>query len=86
MNKLIFKTLIVCSLMIFSTGNLSAQRPEHNPPVTVNTPGSNNNNPNAHPPHGDAPFDLGLGVLLAAGIACGVKRKYDKKKGIQASL
>ena len=86
MNKFIFKTLIVSSLMIFSTGNLLGQSPEHNPPVTVNTPGSDKNNPNAHPPHGGAPFDLGLGVLLAAGIGYAVKRKYDKKKGNQSSL
>ena len=72
--------------MIFSTSNLLAQSPQNNPPVIVNTPGSDNNNPNAHPPHGNAPFDLGRGVLLAAGIGYAVKRKHDKKKGNQSSL
>lgn len=28
----------------------------------------------------DAPFDGGVSLLVAAGIAYGLKRKYDKKK------
>ena len=48
---------------------------------SINTPGSDNNNPNAHPPHGaSAPFDAGLTLLFAAGIGYGVKRGYNKRK------
>ena len=50
---------------------------------SVNTPGSDNNNPNAHPPHGaSAPFDAGLTLLIAAGIGYGVKRSYNRRNKV----
>lgn len=80
----IFKSvfIIFTFLILFST-NSFADKPDPWTGPIVNTPGSDNNNPNAHPPHGaSAPFDAGLTLLIAAGIGYGVKRGYNKRKKV----
>ena len=83
MKRKMFSKIVVFAIVTMSV--LSSYAGD--PPVIVNTPGSDNNNPHAHPPHSDAPFDAGLAVLLAAGIGYGTKKRYDwKKKTAQSSL
>lgn len=80
MKKKVHKSVFIfCVLLLTSLFSL-ADRPDDRPRASVTTPGSDNNNPNAHPPHTNAPFDLGLGVLLAAGVGYGFKKGYDQKK------
>ena len=74
------KFVFASCLLVFSAQFSYADRPDDRPRASVNTPGSDNNNPNAHPPHTSAPFDLGVGALLAAGIGYGIKKGYDQKK------
>jgi len=80
-----FSKIVVFAIVTMSV--LSSYAGDRDPPASVNTPGSDNNNPHAHPPHGDAPFDAGLAVLLVVGIGYGIKKRYDwKKKTAQSSL
>jgi len=80
----IFKSvLIIFTFSILFSTNSFADKPDPWTGPIVNTPGSDNNNPNAHPPHGaSAPFDAGLTLLIAAGIGYGVKRSYNKRKSL----
>ena len=85
MKRKMFSKIVVFAIVTMSV--LSSYAGDRDPPARVNTPGSDNNNPHAHPPHTDAPFDAGLAVLLAAGISYGIKKRYDwKKKTAQSSL
>ena len=42
--------------------------------------GRGNNGINNGANNTDAPFDISLGILIAAGAAIGIKKAYDKRK------
>lgn len=72
---------ITCALvLVLSTKSFSKDPTDIPNFPSVNTPGSDNNNPNAHPPHANAPFDAGLTILLAAGIGYGFKKARDNRR------
>ena len=72
---------ITCALvLVLSTKSFSKDPTDIPNFPSVNTPGSDNNNPSAHPPHTNAPFDAGLTVLLAAGIGYGFKKARDSRR------
>jgi hypothetical protein len=80
--KTIFKTACVIAffLLVYSQKSFAQRMP------TVNTPGSDNNNPNAHPPHTTgAPFDPTLAILVLAGASYGVYRAVRQKKLVSGS-
>ena len=79
---LLNKSFFMAFAFLLFSGNKAFSKNDNPNFPTVNTPGSDNNNPNAHPPHASAPFDAGLTLLIAAGIGYGVKRSYDKRKGM----
>lgn len=48
------------------------------------TDNGNGNNGINNGQNTDAPFDIGLGILVAAGAVIGVKKAYDKRKKIKS--
>ena len=48
-------------------------------PVLVHAQDFDNGDPDADSNTG-VPFDGGIGILIAAGVAYGLKKKYDEKK------
>ena len=72
---------ITCALVLALSTKSFSKDPSDIPNFpSVNTPGSDNNNPNAHPPHTSAPFDAGFTILLAAGIGYGFKKARDNRR------
>jgi hypothetical protein len=73
--------VITCALvLVLSTKSFSKDPTDIPNFPSVSTPGSDNNNPSAHPPHTSAPFDAGLTILLAAGIGYGFKKARDNRR------
>lgn len=68
MKKIIFATLF--SIMMVFSGSLMAQSPPH--PNGGNTPGATST-----PVGGGAPIDGGISILIAMGLAYGVKKVYN---------
>ncbi|HKH60649.1 MAG TPA: hypothetical protein VKA49_07450 [Flavitalea sp.] len=72
---------ITCGLVLALSTKSFSKDPSDIPNFpSVSTPGSDNNNPQAHPPHTSAPFDAGLTILLAAGIGYGFKKARDNRR------
>ncbi|HET9280007.1 MAG TPA: hypothetical protein VFN95_17555 [Flavitalea sp.] len=80
--RFISKSVFITSalVLVLSTKSFSKDPTDIPNFPSVNTPGSDNNNPNAHPPHTSAPFDAGLTILLAAGIGYGFKKARDNRR------
>ena len=72
---------ITCALVLALSTKSFSKDPSDVPNFpSVSTPGSDNNNPQAHPPHTSAPFDAGLTILLAAGVGYGFKKARDNRR------
>ena len=78
---------IAFCLLLLTPYAIPAQVPgipqDPNKPHGGNDNGGGNNGIN-NAQNTNAPFDTGLGILIAAGAAVGIKKAYDKRKKLKS--